>query len=119
MSARNLTALGFSVGIGVITGSFSPFQQIPEVFLPEVVLPEEIIPRGSQKRLSQRRIRQDMISQVLRNPTGVYIFKPTLQEQQRASEFWRKPGYVISDRCSHLGPLVDLKQRGKSGQCHG
>lgn len=110
MSARNLTALGFSVGIGVITGSFSPFQQIPEV-----VLPEEIIPRGSQKRLSQRRIRQDMISQVLRNPTGVYIFKPTLQEQQRASEFWREPGYVISDRCSHLGPLVDLKQRGKSG----
>ncbi|KAL2276901.1 hypothetical protein FJTKL_00369 [Diaporthe vaccinii] len=39
MSARNLTALGFSVGIGVIT--------------------------------------------------GVYIFKPTLQEQ---SEFWRNPG---------------------------
>ncbi|KAH8769805.1 hypothetical protein F5883DRAFT_643142 [Diaporthe sp. PMI_573] len=42
MSARNLTALGFSVGIGVIT--------------------------------------------------GVYIFKPTLQEQQEASEFWRNPG---------------------------
>ncbi|KAG6360674.1 hypothetical protein INS49_011739 [Diaporthe citri] len=57
MSARNLTALGFSVGIGVIT--------------------------------------------------GVYIFKPTLQEQ---SEFWRNPGYVVSAQVLTLGPLVDLKQ---------
>ncbi|KAJ0125506.1 hypothetical protein J7T55_006855 [Diaporthe amygdali] len=42
MSARNLTALGFSVGVGVIT--------------------------------------------------GVYIFKPTLEEQRKSNEFWRSPG---------------------------
>ncbi|ROW12914.1 hypothetical protein VPNG_04745 [Cytospora leucostoma] len=42
MSARNLTALGLSVGVGVLT--------------------------------------------------GVYIFGPALQEQQKSSEFWRDPG---------------------------
>lgn len=78
MSARNLTALGFSVGIGVITGSFSPCNK-------------------------------DKICQVLRNSIGVYIFKPTLQEQQKASEFWRSPGYVVPAPVLTLGPLVDLE----------
>lgn len=54
-----------------------------------------------------------MISQVLSNPTGVYIFKPTLQEQQRASEFWREPGYVISDQCSRLGLLLTWSSEAK------
>lgn len=76
MSARNLTALGFSVGIGVITGSFSPCHK-------------------------------DNICQVLRNPTGVYIFKPTLQEQ---SELWRNPGYVVLAQVLTRGTLVNLKQ---------
>ncbi|KUI73827.1 hypothetical protein VM1G_09249 [Cytospora mali] len=42
MSARNLAALGLSVGVGVIT--------------------------------------------------GVYIFRPALQEQQESNEIWRNPG---------------------------
>lgn len=45
MSARNLTALGFSVGIGVITGSFSPLQQTQEEVIPEDVIPQEAIPK--------------------------------------------------------------------------
>lgn len=43
MSARNLTALGFSVGIGVITGSFSPFQQTQEEVIPQEAIPKKII----------------------------------------------------------------------------
>ncbi|KAI7774012.1 hypothetical protein LA080_009457 [Diaporthe eres] len=63
MSARNLTALGFSVGIGVIT--------------------------------------------------GVYIFKPTLQEQ---SEFWRNPGHQtvkakVKRNKKRENPMLRARQR--------
>lgn len=62
MSARNLTALGFSVGVGVIT--------------------------------------------------GVYIFKPTFQEQHMASEFWRNPGEGKTADGGH-GVQLDQQHLGK------
>ncbi|KAI3398159.1 hypothetical protein diail_9781 [Diaporthe ilicicola] len=67
MSARNLTALGCSMGLGIITGWFSC------------------------------------------TPTGVYIFNPIFQEQQKANEFWRSPGYVLYATVPALEPLVNLK----------
>lgn len=80
MSARNLTALGFSVGVGVITGVSVSSQPLGKA------------------------------CQMLRNPAGVYIFKPTLQEQQMASEFWRDPGYVVAPSALPPGHLIDQKQ---------
>jgi hypothetical protein len=87
MSARNLTALGFSIGIGVITGLFS--------------------------------IRHGNIRQVLRNLPGVYIFQPTLQEEQKSNELWRNPGYVVSRQLLAPVPTVDVKQSSKSGKHRG
>lgn len=66
MSARNLTAFALSAAVGVVSGRPS------------------LVTLGASDTVQMQ--------EVAHMQTGVYIFRPAIEEQQKSSEFWRDPG---------------------------
>lgn len=89
MSSRGLTALGAAVVAGVASGRYSVVKPLLLTLQPRRTGPQDV-PRDANTH----------------HHTGVYTFGPMLQEQHKAQEQWKNPGYA--DTTLSLSSLMKL-----------